>query len=146
MRRFASGLLFALTSTAALADGASLARCRSIPDSAQRLACYDALPAPAADKPAPEEKRQAPAQFGLEHKAVEQQLQSIESHVEGRFDGWAPNDRIRFANGQVWQIVDGSRAALNAVNPKVRVRRGVLGAFYLEVEGTNHSPRVRRVQ
>ena len=31
-------------------------------------------------------------------------------------------------------------------DPKVRIRRGALGAFYLEFEKVNHSPRVRRVQ
>jgi len=31
-------------------------------------------------------------------------------------------------------------------NPKVVVRRGMLGGFFLEVENSNRSPRVRRIQ
>ncbi len=73
-------------------------------------------------------------------------LDAIESHVPGRFDGWGPNASIRLANGQVWQIADGSSGAHWIENPKVRVRRGALGAFYLEIEGTNRSPRVTRIQ
>jgi hypothetical protein len=32
------------------------------------------------------------------------------------------------------------------VNPSVTVRRGVLGAYYLEIDGLNTSPRVKRVR
>ena len=31
-------------------------------------------------------------------------------------------------------------------DPKVRVRRGALGTFVLEIEGTNNAPKVRRVE
>jgi hypothetical protein len=31
-------------------------------------------------------------------------------------------------------------------NPKVRVRRGLLGTLFLEIEGTNNSPKVSRVR
>jgi hypothetical protein len=83
---------------------------------------------------------------GLERRAPEAELAAIESHIPGRFDGWGPDSTIKFANGQVWQIADGSSGALWIENPKVRVRRGLLSAFYLEIEGTNRSPRVKRLQ
>jgi hypothetical protein len=35
---------------------------------------------------------------------------------------------------------------LNLDNPKVVIRRGMMGGFFLELEKTNRSPRVRRVQ
>ena len=35
---------------------------------------------------------------------------------------------------------------LDRVDPKVTIRRGALGAFYLDIEGDNRSPRVKRVQ
>ena len=66
--------------------------------------------------------------------------------MPGQVEGWKAGDRIALANGQVWRIADGSQGALWLQNPKVRVRRGVLGAFYLEIEGTNRSPRVERVK
>jgi len=46
----------------------------------------------------------------------------------------------------VWQISGGSPRAHDIDNPKVTIRRGTLGAFYLKIEGTNSSPRVKRLQ
>jgi hypothetical protein len=43
------------------------------------------------------------------------------------FEGWRPNERIRLANGQVWQIADDSSSLLQRRDPKVTVRRGALG-------------------
>ncbi len=154
MRAFA--LLLLAAAAPALADDAGILRCRAIKDSTARLACYDALPLPstqpatapagaaaAAPRPAPST---TPEQFGFEQRLAATQLEAIESTIPGRFEGWGPNDVIRFANGQAWQIADDSKGALWVENPKVRVRRGALGAFYLEVEGTNRSPRVKRVK
>ena len=153
-------LLLLLFSTAAVADDAGLLRCRAIKDSAARLACYDALVVPAsqgkaaaAPAPAPgsasapqAKPRETVEQFGVPQKDREVALEAIESTIPGRFEGWGPRDRIKFANGQVWQIADDSKGYVDKDNPKVRVRRGALGAYYLEVEGTNRSPRVTRVQ
>jgi hypothetical protein len=159
-------------------DDAGLRRCREIPQSTARLACYDALPlgpaplvpatphgaaaAPsAAPKPPstaapppppattarPEPPAPSPeAGFGLQ-KPVAAELPSIESFIPGAFDGWGPNSQIRLANGQVWQIVDGtSRFLAKRDNPKVTVRRGAFNSFFLDFEGDNRSPQVRRVQ
>lgn len=82
----------------------------------------------------------------MKESEVRQKLEAIDSHIDGRFDGWGPKDKIQFANGQIWQITDDSRHVLDSINPKVRVHRGVLGAFYLEIEGINHQPKVKRVQ
>lgn len=146
------------------ADDAALRRCRGISDAAIRLACYDsiALPAPTA---APRTPAQAPAvvpptataaakpmpspveRFGMEHKILRSdEVERVESHIEGRFEGWRPKSLIRLANGQVWQVVDDSALYKLWDNPKVVVRRGMLGAFYMDFEGDNRSPRVRRVQ
>jgi len=143
----ATGLLLACSLAAA--QDSALQRCRALTEATARLACYDAIPLPAvgtavAPAPAP---RQTPQQFGLEaQQAAKTQLDAIETTIAGRFYGWGPGDRIELANGQVWQISDDSRGVLDALNPKVRVRRGALGAFFLEFEGSNRSPKVRRVQ
>ena len=147
------------------ADDASMLRCRVITEAVARLACYDAVEvsstianasaktsaaglaissaAPPATLPIPP---QTPAQFGLERQAYKTELDSVESRIVGRFEGWSAGSRIKLENGQVWQISDDTSRFLDANNPKVVVRRGVLGAFYLEIEGTNHSPKVRRIQ
>lgn len=157
-------LLALLASVPAWSDDASLRRCRELADSRARLACYDALPlpktlAPAAPAPAAQVPPAAPAappkvtpeareaRFGVEHKAAAQEeLPAIQSHIPGLFEGWRPNMRIRLANGQVWQIADDSARMMERRDPKVTVRRAALGAFFLDFEGDNRSPRVRRVQ
>jgi hypothetical protein len=150
---------------AAGADDAAVRRCRAIPDSLARLACYDALPlgpaSAAPPKSAPQQSpfRPQPVQpkapppaapaetFGLEHKAKPtDQVATIETYIPGRFEGWKPNSRITLANGQVWQVTDETSRYMVLDNPKVVVRRGVMGAFFLDIEGDNRSPRVRRVQ
>lgn len=132
-----------LATNAAFANDSAILRCRELSDSALRFACYDSIVVPATVETQP---RQTPDQFGLKPKGVKPELEAIESHVDGRFAGWGPKDRIQFANGQIWQITDDSRRVLDFMNPKVRVHRGVLGAFYLEIEGTNHQPKVKRVR
>jgi len=84
--------------------------------------------------------------FGMEHKGSPPQSDRIESHIPGRFEGWRANSRIRLANGQVWQVIDNSWLGGEWDNPKVAIRRGALGSFYLDIEGENRSPRVRRVE
>lgn len=169
-------LLLGLAATfPAVAQGtAGLQTCRALTDPAARLACYDALPLPAttpattpaaaparpAATPAPTATAPAAAvppapaaaaaaaqsNFGLEAKAAQDAPDAIDSSIEGRFEGWEGKSRIKLANGQIWQVTDGSQGVLNLTNPKVRVRRGVFGAFYMDIEGTNRSPKVRRVQ
>lgn len=137
------------------ADDAGLRSCRGIADSAARLTCYDAISIPsgttraAPSAPvAPEKASRTPVErFGIEHKALTaEQVEMIESRIPGRFEGWGPKSLIRLANGQVWQVVDDTARMMHLDNPKVVVRRGMLGAYFLDIEGDNRSPRVRRVQ
>jgi hypothetical protein len=140
----------AVTANAAASDDA-LTRCRTIADSAARLACYDAIAiTPPQSSPASSTKAApalpTPEQFGLQPKANPNEINSIESTFAGKFEGWGPGSRISLANGQVWQVADDSSAFCNCDNKKVLIRRGALGAFYLEIEGTNRSPKVRRLK
>ena len=167
---FLSLLPLLSVSGAALADDAAILKCRALGETQARLACYDRIPvgaqpaaalaaapaipaaalaatattAPAAAAPA----ATAEQRFGLEQvKRKEAEPQSIESTIEGNFDGWEPGAQIRLANGQVWRVVDGSSAVLSPMkNPKVKVTRNILGTLFLEIEGTNNSPGVRRIR
>lgn len=146
----------------------SLQRCRALTDGAARLACYDAL-ADAARVPAQPARAAAPAAaarpaptalaapaaapapkgeaaFGLPEARRPDAVESVESSVGPRFDGWGPNSRIRLANGQVWLVIDGSSVVLPEGPRKVSVKRGALSSFYLDIEGLKTSPRVRRVE
>lgn len=71
----------------------------------------------------------------------------MESTINGRFDGWVADTRFVLANGQVWQINDGSTTAYVAqLNAKVRVTRGLLGSYFMQVEGVSQMPRVKRLR
>ena len=164
--------LVLMTPAVHAADDAALQRCRAMADAAVRLACYDALPlrvAPA--KPAPSTSpptspamtapMTAPAaaavpapvlpavaaaavqSFGQERR---DEPQTISSHIAGVFEGWGPNSRIKLANGQVWQVVDGSDGVYFLQNPKVTVKRALMGGFQIDIEGAKRTARVRRVE
>ena len=147
----------------------SLQQCRDMADATSRLACYDALPIlpnaikikptsdvatrPIANQTKPDESG-APAttgtlianQFGLEDRLAKNAETTISSQIVGNFEGWGPHSRITLANGQLWQVSDDSSRSVYIKSLKVTIRRGAFGAFYLELDGTNYSPRVKRVQ
>ena len=126
----------------------AILKCRTLADGPARLACYDAIDVKA---PAPTTRSKEEA-FGLGPAMTapakrKEEAKSVTSTIEGRFDGWGPGAQIKLANGQVWRVVDGSEVALPAAsNPKVSIERGMLGAFYLQVEGSNNTARVSRVK
>jgi len=140
-------------SAAALTSETTLEQCRAIADPSARLACYDGLPLPAnAGGPTAKVESKArlpetPAQFGLSREVTPSvDLASIESTIPGHFDGWYPRRRVRLANGQVWQVAEETTRLYDLDNPKVTIRRGVLGAYYLDLTVDNRSIRVNRVE
>jgi hypothetical protein len=158
----------------AMASDAALLRCRAISDVPARVACYDAIPVaaaapaaataaaatPAAAAPVAVIAPAAPAQpapaassatanFGLTATQLRKpdEPNSLESTLLGRIDGWGPRTQFRLANGQVWRVADDSTGSVNEIDsPKVKITRNALGTMFLEIEGSNQAPRVRRVQ
>ncbi|SFD70910.1 hypothetical protein [Massilia yuzhufengensis] len=141
-----------LLSGAAMADDQAILACRTMTDTAARLACYDAIKvgtrAPAAPVAAALPARSKEENFGMEvAKMREESPKSVSSTVVGNFAGWGPGSQIRLANGQVWRIIDGSEAVLTpARDQKVTIERNMFGTLFLKVEGSNSSAKVRRVQ
>jgi hypothetical protein len=84
------------------------------------------------------------ASLGLPSRA--ETSDRLSSTIPGLFEGWSPRERIRLANGQLWEVVDGSRAAYRLQNPAVTVRRTAFGGFEMDIEGVNQRLRVRRVE
>ena len=140
MKKF---LILLLVSGSALADDASLMRCRAITDNAQRLICYDAIamgaPARAAATRLEQEKS-----FGLLEKKAE--VDAIESFIPGSFDGWGPNEQITLGNGQVWRVIDDSTGVVYGNNLKVKIERSGLGATFMVINGTTKAPKVKRLR
>jgi hypothetical protein len=153
-------LLFAgaaLSAGGALADDTAILQCRGLSDTAQRLACYDAIPVGArpasASAPAAAAASTAVAperSFGLRpavKKPKDTEPASIRSSVVGRFEGWAPGTIFTLANGQVWKVTDDTDAVLPIMqDPKVEITRGLMGAYFLQVDGHTNSARVARVK
>lgn len=150
-------ILLACTPLGTLAaDDAAMQRCRGLADATARLACYDAIalparmPAAAAIAGAAAPAGSPVASFGLESRptsaAAPAPLAAMASAIEGALDGWLPNSVFKLANGQSWQIADGSTAAYRLKNPKIQVTRGVSGSFFMAIEGVSQTPRVRRLQ
>jgi hypothetical protein len=158
MKNSLPALLFAcgfLSAGAAVADDAAMLKCRALSDTARRLACYDAIPvggvaASAVPAAAPAPVASTEQGFGLRpvvKKQKDVEPESIRSTVVGRFDGWAPGAIITLANGQVWKVTDDTDAVLPIMqNPPVQITRGLLGAYFLQVEGHTNSARVARVK
>ena len=155
-RTIPASLLCLCAAASAFADDASLQRCRALKDSAQRLACYDAIPmgVPSAPALAPSQPgAAAPAssptlmqRFGFEGRAQPDELPSVESTIPGLFEGWAPRSSFKLANGQVWQVNEETSRMARLQSPKVKIVRGAMGSFFMEIEGVSQSPRVRRIQ
>lgn len=140
-------LLSAAASSPVLASDSDWQRCRQIPEPGARLACYDQLQLPGvAANPAAAAAASA-ERFGLEIKlATANAPESMQAQLSGSIDGWGPGSRFTLTNGQIWQVVDSSRVSYSLNNAKVTIRRGLLGAFYMDFEGLNSSPKVDRVK
>ncbi len=157
-----------LVGTSAFANEAML-KCRALTDASKRLACYDAVDvsapvaqtrppvssgtspastavAPARSVPTPSAPPTAAAEFGLAPKQTAVGVERIESTIKGKLDSWQQGSRIRLANGQLWQVTDDSRGVCDCVDRKVVVTRGAFGTYFLEIEGKNNSPRVKRLE
>lgn len=146
MKALKATFLLLSVSTAVLADDAALLRCRDLADGPARLACYDAIVVQTNEEKIRQNEVSQREKFGLERAVDKTAPEAIDSYIPGHFEGWQAGASIRLANGQVWQVNDNSSGVHFIDNPKVRVRHGVFSAYYLEIEGTNRSPRVTRVQ
>jgi hypothetical protein len=163
-------LLLLLSATAVGAQDslpAQLGVCLQVTGTLQRLACYDRVahavsppprsaPRPATNFPpatvAAPPIAAAPSGLGSERlprvasaapKAPQQMIAGVASvsyDGRGRFT-------ITLDNGQVWRQLDGDTALLKGTRfPAVRISRGALGSYDLNIVGRNASYRVSRVQ
>ncbi|MBH9552482.1 hypothetical protein [Inhella gelatinilytica] len=150
------------TSSPALAD--QLASCRAIADATKRLACFDAIAGPPAGSgqwgaPVARTGAQSPGKADSPHSATatpspEQSFglrggdtSSVQSRIQGSFDGWKPRQRFRLANGQLWEVTDGSSGHyLTMHEPQVKIVKGALSGFYMDIEGVTQRLTVRRIE
>lgn len=132
-------------------DDAAMLKCAQATEAAPRLACFDALAAQARQRATAAASGQPDprkvAEFGRPPKPDVSDIDLLESRINGSFDTWRANQRLTLANGQVWQITDdGSGYVGETQNPVVRIRRGAMGSYLMDVDGLRKSLRVKRVQ
>jgi hypothetical protein len=140
-----ASILLLFAANAALADDAAVLKCRTLPDAASRLSCYDAMPLAGA----PATAAASAQNFGLKPAVQPKpapQPDLVRSTVVGEIGGWSPGTRITLANGQAWRIIDGDAVLPMMRNPQAEVSRGLMGAYFLQVAGHTSAARVARVQ
>ncbi|MDG2525861.1 hypothetical protein P6166_10905 [Stenotrophomonas sp. HITSZ_GD] len=70
----------------------------------------------------------------------------IESTLAGEFTGFGKGRRYVLANGQEWEQTESTELRARKDSPKVKIKPGLIGVWYLQVEGYNTMPKVRRVK
>lgn len=71
----------------------------------------------------------------------------IEANLAGDFSGFAHGRVYRLDNGQEWEQTDNARLeGVRRSNPKVTINSGVMGAWYMRIDGYNTRAKVRRVK
>jgi hypothetical protein len=145
--------LSVLCAGSALADDTAMRACRTVTENDARLNCYDKIELGTAASVRPAAPALTPQQsFGLPPapmaaEARPAQVDAIDSTIVGSFDGWGPGTTFSLANGQRWKIIDGSEAVLaKNDHQKIKISRNFLGTLFMHVEGSNQSPKVRRVE
>lgn len=71
----------------------------------------------------------------------------IESSLSGEFTGFRKGQLYTLDNGQQWEQTDAaSLPGVRRSSPSVRITPGLLGVWYLQIEGYNARAKVRRVK
>lgn len=70
----------------------------------------------------------------------------IQSTIVGEFKGFGRRFRYTLANGQVWEQTDASRLdGVRLTDPAVTINPGIMGAWFLRIDGYNTRAKVKRV-
>ncbi|KRG44810.1 hypothetical protein ARC20_07855 [Stenotrophomonas panacihumi] len=70
----------------------------------------------------------------------------IESTIAGEFTGFGKGRHYVLANGQEWEQTESTELRVRKDSPKVKIKPGLMGVWYLQVDGYNTMPKVRRVK
>ena len=73
--------------------------------------------------------------------------EQVEARLDGRFDGFGKGRRFRLENGQVWVQTDAATLpGVSLDSPAVTIAPGMLGVWYMRVDGYNTRAKVERVE
>jgi hypothetical protein len=71
----------------------------------------------------------------------------VQAHVQGSFTGFTGHTQVTLDNNQVWQQSDSTRVSCMASeNPKIAIRRSLMGNWMAAVDGCNDTAPMSRVK
>jgi len=147
-------------------------KCSEIVDLSPRLACYDAVSAalqqgpqdqvetaPAAEAPAAtspvasadtaESNAEFRANFGAQHIAREPE-QEEPDEIRVLVTSWStsPLGKMIFTteDGQIWRQSDSNRVFPRSEQFSATIKKGMMGSFFLKIDGIRRAIRVKRVR
>ncbi len=70
----------------------------------------------------------------------------IESAVVGEFAGFSKGRKYILANGQEWEQTDATPLSARKSAPAVKIKPGIAGVWYMQIDGYNTMAKVRRIK
>jgi len=71
----------------------------------------------------------------------------IEASIVGAFDGFGSRKRYTLDNGQVWEQTDSATlSGVRRTNPKIQIKPGAMGAWWMRIDGYNTQAKVQRIE
>ncbi len=72
---------------------------------------------------------------------------AFETRLTGKFDGWTGHTSFKMENGQVWQQNGGENYSGDRLqSPRVKIYPGLLGVYWMEVDGVRQRVKVRPIR
>ena len=77
---------------------------------------------------------------------TEVEYETVQTRLLGEFQGWQTGTVFNLENGQRWRVESGSYITSPEAGPrKVRIVPGLMGSFFLEIEGVRQRPKIKFV-
>lgn len=71
----------------------------------------------------------------------------IVSNIAGKFDGFGKGRQYTLQNSQVWeQVDDATLTGVHKTDPGVKITPGVVGIWYMKINGYNTAAKVQRIK
>lgn len=115
-------------------------------------AAKNAVAAAKVESPKPEAKASGPgwlrALVTLQETADKPEAaEAIETRLAGDYEGWTGKTVFKLQNGQIWQQAGGGERVDDVRHaPAVKIYPGMIGAYWLEVEGVRERVKVKPVK
>ena len=96
--------------------------------------------------PAGENRFGADEQIQRNVDRIRPEPKELVSRIAGPFDGWDGDTVFYLENGQVWKQTQRDKFAVRLEDPVVTIEKGLLGAYFLSVEGFGSRVKVKRLK